>query len=137
MSKRKRLFFPEDEKEYQKDLEEENQEWEVMKLYHKAILEGYTPDKDNKITIVDPSKDYKIEFRAISRGMAHKVVMIDIRNKIERHYWVSNNQRHGLFMEMHDKKIVRMCNYRHNQPKGRMSVWSEEKSDYITEKYFD
>lgn len=138
MSKdRMRYFFPQDEKEYQKELEEESQEWELMKVYHEAVAQGYTPDKENKITVVDSSGNYKVEFRAITRGQVRKVVMKDIKNRIERHYWIANNQRHGLFMELRDKKVVRMCNYRHNKPQGRMSVWSEEKGDYITEKYFD
>ncbi len=114
MSKRKRLFFPEDEKEYQKDLETENKEWEVMKLYEEAVSKGYTPDNDNKISVVDPSGKYKIEFRAIKGGKVHKVVMKDIDNNIEKHYFILNNQRHGLYMEIKNKEVIKIGNYIHD-----------------------
>lgn len=132
-----RLFFPQDEKEYQKELEEESQEWELMRVYHDAVAQGYTPDEENKITVVDSSGNYKVEFRAIKRELVHKVIMKDIKNKVERHFGITNNQRHGLFMEIKNGKVVRMGSYMHNKPYGRLCIWDESNDDFKTIKYFD
>lgn len=137
MSKRHRYFFPQDEKEYQKELEENSQEWKVLELYKEAVAQGYTPDKDNKITVVDTSGDYKIEFRAIKSGKVHKVIMKDLKNRIERYFGVTNNQRHGLYMELKNGKVVRMGSYMYNKPYGKLCTWDDEKDDFKTIDYFD
>ena len=136
MSKRHRCFFPQDEKEYQKELEEQSQEWKVMKLYDEAISKGYTPDKDNKITIVDPSGDYKIEFRAIKNGKVHKVVMKDIKNRIEKHYGITNNQRHGFFIEINNGNVTKAGSYMYNKPYGKMTSW-DSNNNCSTKSYFE
>lgn len=133
-----RRFFPQDEAEYQKELEEESIEWDLMRVYYEALSNGFKPDKENKITVVDPLGLYKIEFRAIDRnGKVRKVTMYDKENKVERHFGITNNQRHGLFLEIRNGKVTRMGSYKNNKPYGKLSVLNEETGKFEVISYFE
>lgn len=134
----KRMFiFPEDRKEYEREMEIENERWDLMKLFDKALAKGIKPSKDNMITIVDPDGIHEIEFRAIRRGEPHKVVMYDKKNYIEHHYQVVNQQRHGLYFMKKEGKIVKMGTYKHNKLFGKLQEWDEESESYKTTEYYD